>query len=175
MLRARGARLQAGRRKRGPFRHNAARARATRDGRIRGAGRSRAGAKTTARNRYQGSPRLRAQLRGRGCPRRREYRGRRTSAEEALRAADAVERKAEVARSRLILARLAERIGDVASARAQVEALRDTLLEPLGMIAATRKAIAVLAAELGLAISTDIPTTTPTPARQSGRRTRTAE
>ena len=96
-------------------------------------------------------------------------------AEEALRAADAVERKAEVARARLILARLAERIGDVASARAQVEALRDTWLEPLGMIAATRKAIAVFAAELGLGISTEIPTTTPTAARQSGRRTRTAE
>jgi len=95
-------------------------------------------------------------------------------AEEALRAADAVERRTEVARSRLILARLAERIGDAASARSQVEALRDDLLRPLGMIAATRKAILALADELGVTIPTEIPTTAPTPLRQVTGRKRTA-
>jgi DNA-binding SARP family transcriptional activator len=92
--------------------------------------------------------------------------------EEALRAAESVGRRAEVARSRLLLARLAARIGDAASARDQLIALQRDLLEPLGMIAATRKAIAELAIELGVTIPTEIPTKTPTPSRQADRRTR---
>jgi DNA-binding SARP family transcriptional activator len=88
-------------------------------------------------------------------------------AEEALRAADAVERRTEVARSRLILARLAQRIGDAAAARSQLEALRDDLQRPLGMIAATRKALAALATELGVTIPTEIPTNPPTPLQQA--------
>jgi DNA-binding SARP family transcriptional activator len=90
-------------------------------------------------------------------------------AEEALRAAEAVGRRAEMARSRLLLARLAERIGDSDSARDQLQALQRDLCEPLGMIAATRRAIADLAAELGVTIPTEIPTKTPTPSRQAGR------
>jgi DNA-binding SARP family transcriptional activator len=90
-------------------------------------------------------------------------------AEEALRAAEAVGRRAEVARARLLLARLAERIGDSASARDQLQALQGDLREPLGMIAATRKAIAELAAELGVTIPTEIPTKATTPSRQAGR------
>ena len=47
-------------------------------------------------------------------------------------------------------------IGDTGSARAQVEALRDDLLRPLGMIAATRKPIATLAAEVGVTVPAEI-------------------
>jgi tetratricopeptide (TPR) repeat protein len=95
-------------------------------------------------------------------------------AEEALRAAETVGRRSEVARSRAVLARLAQRADDTKTARAHIEALRDDLSRPLGLATGTRKAITELAAELGVAIPTEIPTKIPTPGGNTRARTRTA-
>jgi hypothetical protein len=71
-----------------------------------------------------------------------------TRAEEALRAAEAVGRRTEVARARTVLARIAHQSGASKAARAHLEALRDDLDRPLGLAAIVRRAIADLAAEV---------------------------
>jgi hypothetical protein len=66
-------------------------------------------------------------------------------AEEALRAAEAVGRRTEVARARTVLARIAHLSGSGSSANAHLDALRDDVDRPLGLAAVTRRAVTDLA------------------------------
>ena len=75
-----------------------------------------------------------------------------TRAEEALKAAEAVGRRTEVARARTVLAQVARRTGALAAASAHLEALREDLDRPLGLAATVRRAVAELAIELGRAL-----------------------
>ena len=61
-------------------------------------------------------------------------------AEEALRAAEVVGRRTEVARARTVLADVAHRAGEPSSANAHLEALRDDIDRPLGLAASARSA-----------------------------------
>jgi predicted ATPase len=72
-----------------------------------------------------------------------------TRAEEALRAAEIVGRRTEVARARTVLAELAHRSGERSSANAHLEALRDDIDRPLGVAASARRAVADLAKQVG--------------------------
>jgi predicted ATPase len=69
-------------------------------------------------------------------------------AEEALRAAEAVGRRTEVARARTVLGQVAHRTGAVASASAELEALRDDVDRPLGLAATVRRAVLELAVQV---------------------------
>jgi DNA-binding SARP family transcriptional activator len=69
-------------------------------------------------------------------------------AEEALRAAEAVGRRTEVARARTVLGHVAHRTGAVASASAELAALRDDIDRPLGLAATVRRAVLELAAKV---------------------------
>jgi hypothetical protein len=71
-----------------------------------------------------------------------------TRAEEALQAAEAVERRTEVARARTVLGHVAHRTGALEAANAQIEALRDDIERPLGLAATVRRAVIDLAAQI---------------------------
>jgi DNA-binding SARP family transcriptional activator/tetratricopeptide (TPR) repeat protein len=82
----------------------------------------------------------------------------RERAAEALAAAEAVGRPNEIARARAILARVASRTGDRASAAAHIEALAEHLRRPLGISQQARDLVADVAREVGIALPTDPPT-----------------
>jgi len=74
-------------------------------------------------------------------------------AEDALKAAEAIGRRTEMARARSILSRIALLEGDPKTARAHIESLREDLGRPFVVAAATRNAILAHAIELGMSIS----------------------
>jgi tetratricopeptide (TPR) repeat protein len=87
-------------------------------------------------------------------------------AEEALAAAEAIGRRTEVARARVILSRIADLLGDASAARAHIEALREDLVRPLVLAAAARNAILARATELGIVMSVDTPHPPAAPAHE---------
>jgi hypothetical protein len=76
----------------------------------------------------------------------------RARAEEALRAAEAVGRRTEVARARTVLAHIARQTDTPSSASAHLAALRGDFQHPLGLAEKVRRAVADLATEVGCAI-----------------------
>jgi tetratricopeptide (TPR) repeat protein len=74
-------------------------------------------------------------------------------AEEALRAADTVGRRTEIARARSILSRVALSTGDLSSARAHIESIQEDVRLPLALAASTRNTILAQAASLGLSLA----------------------
>ena len=90
----------------------------------------------------------------------------RMRAEEALRAAEVVGRRNEVARARTLLAELARRAGEPSSANAHIEALRDDIDSPLGLAASARRAALELLSRVEAGPTpAATATATPSPAR----------
>jgi DNA-binding SARP family transcriptional activator len=72
----------------------------------------------------------------------------RARADEALRAAEAVGRRTEVARARTVLAHVEHLAGSTSLAAAHLDALREDVDRPLGLAAATRRAVIELASRV---------------------------